>query len=225
MGLEAAWRSGNRTLTREEYYRCNEAAHQSEPDGGRRLLERIAVETSQAWRAHAACKGKPVEWWFPDYNQHTGALARRARAICATCPVTEPCRAFAEQHNERGIWGETLTATRVAARRKEKPEKRRPLGPLAAALMEVLADGHWHDHDDLLGKVEHLIADEDAARRVNQLRVSQGRVRLEVGEMMKSTLRAGRRLAVISALQNLAKSGRVDKARGCARMVPSQDAP
>lgn len=53
------------------------------------------------WRDHAACQGKPAEWWFP-----TDGFADHAKIICAQCPVAEPCLAHAIANRERhGVWG------------------------------------------------------------------------------------------------------------------------
>lgn len=50
-----------------------------------RLPSRPAID--DAWRADAACRGWPIEWWFPG----KGIAATRGKAICATCEVREQC--------------------------------------------------------------------------------------------------------------------------------------
>lgn len=56
------------------------------------------------WRDQGACKGHPQEWWFDDERNRF----RRARQICATCPVQLDCLRYALQfpHGDiYGIWG------------------------------------------------------------------------------------------------------------------------
>lgn len=48
------------------------------------------------------------DWWFPERGQTT----RRAKAICARCPVTEPCLAWALENGEPGVWGGTSEGER-----------------------------------------------------------------------------------------------------------------
>lgn len=47
-----------------------------------------------AWTSRAACIGKPVEWWMAEQGSRKNELpplARRALALCATCPVMNEC--------------------------------------------------------------------------------------------------------------------------------------
>jgi hypothetical protein len=43
------------------------------------------------WQAQAACRGVDVNIFFPGLGESTWA----AKALCGTCPVAEPCRAYA----------------------------------------------------------------------------------------------------------------------------------
>lgn len=54
------------------------------------------------WFDLAACRGKPVDWWFPsDANDPT-----EAKAVCHRCPVREECLEFAlPQKTLVGVWG------------------------------------------------------------------------------------------------------------------------
>jgi Transcription factor WhiB len=36
----------------------------------------------------------------------------RAKAICLTCPVRQPCEQYARSHDEYGVWGGTTEAER-----------------------------------------------------------------------------------------------------------------
>lgn len=71
----------------------------------------------QTWRAEAACKNTDGAVFFPklppgprksvDRQDHAEALA-----ICAGCPVTEPCLEYALRNYEPGVWGNTTANER-----------------------------------------------------------------------------------------------------------------
>jgi hypothetical protein len=70
------------------------------------VLECAAVESwpswqaPSAWQADAACRGLPLEVFFPD---GTGASKfEQAKAICAGCSVIADCRAMTDRA-ERGL--------------------------------------------------------------------------------------------------------------------------
>lgn len=55
-----------------------------------------------AWMARAACRGEPLELFFPERGQSTAP----AKAICARCPVREECLEHAlDGHDIHGIFG------------------------------------------------------------------------------------------------------------------------
>jgi hypothetical protein len=56
-----------------------------------------------AWVERAACAGKPSEWFHPEEGSRKGQLppiARRALALCATCPVSDECLAHTIMNEE-----------------------------------------------------------------------------------------------------------------------------
>ena len=55
-----------------------------------------------AWHAQAACHGSG-DLFFPPKGDRDH-LGDRAKAICATCPVTEECKE-AGKYEQFGIWG------------------------------------------------------------------------------------------------------------------------
>jgi WhiB family redox-sensing transcriptional regulator len=66
-----------------------------------------------AWVAEGACIGVDPEWFFPD----RGEDVRRAKAICATCPVKDECLEYALENREKfGIWGGTSERERRGMR-------------------------------------------------------------------------------------------------------------
>lgn len=56
------------------------------------------------WQADAACRGADPALFFPD-GQMGHWQTQEAKAICATCPVVEPCLAYATVTGAEGIWG------------------------------------------------------------------------------------------------------------------------
>jgi WhiB family redox-sensing transcriptional regulator len=74
----------------------------------------------QSWASQAACKGKPPEWWFPpkpitlDVRENID----RAREICGTCPVAEPCLDHSLHWESEGIWGGKSSRERRDIRRQ-----------------------------------------------------------------------------------------------------------
>jgi len=71
----------------------------------------------EVWQARAACRGPHASVFFPppQFERKDEKLAReeQAKAICATCPVREPCLAYALRIREpHGIWGGMSEAER-----------------------------------------------------------------------------------------------------------------
>lgn len=80
----------------------------------------LALLVRPDWHAQAACKGK-LHLFFPPFDTSKSDLAnyaKRAQAICATCPVQAPCYEAGRDENH-GIWGGAGTRARRAARAKE----------------------------------------------------------------------------------------------------------
>jgi len=64
----------------------------------------------EAWARRAACRGPEASLFYPpaaaEPRVEREARERRAKAICAVCPVREPCLAVALDTREpHGIWG------------------------------------------------------------------------------------------------------------------------
>lgn len=77
--------------------------------------DEVLVET-RTWRALAACRGKPQEWWFPDHARRGQVDYSQALAVCAICPVKVPCAAVSMAERD-GMWG-GLTPSERDERRK-----------------------------------------------------------------------------------------------------------
>ncbi len=79
------------------------------------------------WRGDAACKGKPIRWWFPEQGDTTQA----GKAVCARCPVLTECGDYAASASETsGIWAGVLLDVRRSHSRKTIRVKDRVLAEL-----------------------------------------------------------------------------------------------
>jgi len=74
-----------------------------------------------AWRGRAACRRVDTELFFP-IGQGSRAMAetQQAKAICARCPVRQPCLAYALATGQAyGIWGGYDEEERRVLRRQQ----------------------------------------------------------------------------------------------------------
>lgn len=78
------------------------------------MLDELAErrDERERWRYKAACRGMGWDAWFPVRGQgrpRRDAEASPAHQVCAECPVTAECQAFAEKLSlviqVEGIWG------------------------------------------------------------------------------------------------------------------------
>lgn len=208
VSITATQKMAVRAMTLEEYRRTeHERQAPAPPSRGTHLAELLGPIREQAWRDEAACKGKPTDWWFPEANHRWSPAAARARKICGTCPVAEPCHAYAVRHGMRGIWGQTYSERK----RESRPVPTRELGPTSLAILQALKDGHWHDYDELFEACRPTITVEQAARRWNKRREAQGRQSVAERHMTKAALGSGRRMIFVDCINTLARSGRVER--------------
>jgi WhiB family transcriptional regulator, redox-sensing transcriptional regulator len=89
------------------------------------LIEGEVMVPSMDWAADAACKGMDVNLFFP----RKGGTARKAKALCAACPVIEQCRAAFDvmEHGMTssiyGVVGGETVIERVMRRRAAAKER------------------------------------------------------------------------------------------------------
>ncbi len=91
------------------------------PRGRPHLALRLVARPS--WFDHAACASEDTDLFYGPFGERPEARERReraARAICARCPVAAPCRAWAREHGEHGVWGGETVEDRIRA--GHKPE-------------------------------------------------------------------------------------------------------
>jgi WhiB family transcriptional regulator, redox-sensing transcriptional regulator len=73
-----------------------------------------------SWREFARCRGVDPEVFYPVSDDDEAA--DEAKAVCALCPVREPCLEFALSTREKnGVWGGlTERERRRVLRRRRK---------------------------------------------------------------------------------------------------------
>lgn len=71
------------------------------------------VAAKPEWRKKAACKGMPLETFFPDPPHKRPTLGI---AVCNTCKVKTECRREADSNLDMysGVWGGTTQRQRIS---------------------------------------------------------------------------------------------------------------
>ena len=82
------------------------------------MIDSLSVTSDPStWMSSGACVGES-ELFFAPFAERPEARVRRearARVICQTCAVVEPCRAYARGNLELGFWGGESESERAAA--------------------------------------------------------------------------------------------------------------
>lgn len=75
------------------------------------------VEPARAWMALAVCSDQTALFFAPPGERPEARERResRARALCFSCAVMQPCRSWAREHREYGFWGGESEEERAAA--------------------------------------------------------------------------------------------------------------
>ena len=102
------------------------------------------IRKPPSWYGSAACVDKAV-LFFAAPDERAGARALRegrARRVCQSCPVMEPCRAWARANREYGYWGGESEAERSRAGFGPAPLPRSRRSPSAAQrALEIASAG------------------------------------------------------------------------------------
>jgi WhiB family redox-sensing transcriptional regulator len=75
------------------------------------FIGRLPVPTTEAWdwQVEAACRGMASSFFFHPWGERGPSRderVRRAKEVCAACPVLEACRQHALDVQEQyGVWG------------------------------------------------------------------------------------------------------------------------
>lgn len=69
------------------------------------------------WATQAACKHKPIEWFYP----RSGTRPLRALRICSDCEVKSECLEYAIEHHQHwGVWGGMTERQRFDEKRRRR---------------------------------------------------------------------------------------------------------
>ena len=71
------------------------------------------------WINDAACRGKPIDWFYPDAKD--GGAHPAAKALCEGCPVRAECLDYSmEADNGFGLWAGLSPGKRKAVRERRR---------------------------------------------------------------------------------------------------------
>lgn len=76
----------------------------------------LQVPARFPWVEQSACRNTDIELFFPPHGEN----GTKAKEICATCPVLEPCREWGIANETHGIWGGLSMKERRALRKGTK---------------------------------------------------------------------------------------------------------
>lgn len=80
-------------------------------------LPQVSNPMDRNWVGRAACKGLDPVIFYPQTDEDAG----EAKAICAACPVQEPCLEHALEHREKnGVWGGATERERLRIIRRRR---------------------------------------------------------------------------------------------------------
>ncbi len=86
-----------------------------------------AIETAE-WQEEALCRQHENIIFFGDEGEselEKQGRESRAKAICRTCPVQDPCLEFAMDTNQKyGIWGGLTSKERASLKRRRARARR-----------------------------------------------------------------------------------------------------
>ncbi len=90
----------------------------------------MSAQPDDLWQLKAACRGPHAAVFFPpshfERKDEKADREARAKAICALCPVKDPCLAYAVEIREpHGIWGGLNEVERKAIIRERERSARR----------------------------------------------------------------------------------------------------
>lgn len=155
----------------------------------------MTTETDH-WQNQAACKGVgPLMFW--EQQQPSGLrdlLERRARDLCAGCPVQAPCRAAGIDGVEpAGMWGGLSYAERKPLMGRRPWSHDSAVGPGTATPGEVPFD--WDSHVTVDTWMDDRIARVDTRRRVladvSEIRTANDRRAAVIHDDIVEALEAG----------------------------------
>ncbi len=84
---------------------------------------------TENWAERAACRGLDPAIFYPLTDEE----AAPAKAICAECPVKEPCLEHAIEHREKnGVWGGETERERLRIVRRRRRLRQQQVAGIAS---------------------------------------------------------------------------------------------
>lgn len=101
----------------------------------------VPIPGREPWMGEALCHGR-TQLFFGIAGERPERRVRRearARKLCHTCPVLEPCRTMARVNGENGFWGGETEEERAAAGHPPISISRRSVQEAAAVGVRIRA--------------------------------------------------------------------------------------
>ena len=109
------------------------------------FIGRLPVPTTEAWdwQGEAACRGMASSFFFHPWGERGPSRderVRRAKEVCADCPVIESCRRHAlEVQEQYGVWGGLSEEERLVLLNRGRRSLRRKLISQSTELAALVA--------------------------------------------------------------------------------------
>ena len=109
------------------------------------FIGRLPVPTTEAWdwQAEAACRGMASSFFFHPWGERGPSRderVRRAKEVCADCPVIDACRQHAlEVQEQYGVWGGLSEEERLVLLNRGRRSLRRKLISQSTELAALVA--------------------------------------------------------------------------------------
>lgn len=84
----------------------------------------LSFDGDVSWQFDAACLGAVAKtgedlFFHSDEPGGNASRVKKAKAICATCPVKQKCLRYAVDNDLLGVWGGTTDSERKKLRKKK----------------------------------------------------------------------------------------------------------
>lgn len=106
------------------------------------MTEVVRVPLDEEWRLKAACKGVPVEEFYPDSNTPDDLRAlRQIQKTCNTCCVRMDCLDYSQMLKEKyGVWGGVTRSSRQRIRSEANTTKADMRTDISSAVDDIACE-------------------------------------------------------------------------------------
>lgn len=85
---------------------AREGLHVTRDRGEAHPLLADIIGADLAWVTNdAVCSQIDPALWHPEMGEGIAEATATAKTLCASCPLVQPCRAYALTHRVTGVWG------------------------------------------------------------------------------------------------------------------------